>query len=271
MKKVIIIAMLLTVLSVCLLSTGVCFADETEKTSSLYYFEKTQATPQLALRAGADNDEKVLIYIPHSYAFEKLEEPTGSFVKVRYNSLEGYIQTNEFNSNCKQVNDKWGSNPYAYNLNFEIEAAEPILYNTTDLSPIEELRPKKSNIVCNNIYGFFTKNNEVYFLVNLTISVIPGVTLDSINYYIKLSDTSIASTFKVETIPVNNGYIAQTTPDKNPDDEINSGDNVPPVNDDTSPTRNPKNSLDRYIMIAVIAVLCVVIIVLIFIPNRKKS
>lgn len=260
--------MLLTVLSVCLLSTGICFADETEKTSSLYYFEKTQATPQLALRAGADNDEKVLIYIPHSYAFEKLEEPTGSFVKVRYNSLEGYIQTNEFNSNCKQVNDKWGSNPYAYDLSYEITPQQIALYKEDDLSLLKT--EPSSNVTVKKVYGYFiNKEGNTYFLTEVTVSIPEYDVTSDKRCYVKATDTSL-STFKAEEIPVSAGYTAQTSFDK-PDDEINSGDNVPPVNDDTSPTRNPKNSLDRYIMIAVIAVLCVVIIVLIFIPNRKKS
>lgn len=260
--------MLLTVLSVCLLSTGICFADETEKTSSLYYFEKTQATPQLALRAGADNDEKVLIYIPHSYAFEKLEEPTGSFVKVRYNSLEGYIQTNEFNSNCKQVNDKWGSNPYAYDLSYEITPQQIALYKEDDLSLLKT--EPSSNVTVKKVYGYFiNKEGNTYFLTEVTVSIPEYDVTSDKRCYVKATDTSL-STFKAEEIPVSAGYTAQTSFDK-PDDEIDSGDNVPPVNDDTSPTRNPKNSLDRYIMIAVIAVLCVVIIVLIFIPNRKKS
>lgn len=260
--------MLLTVLSVCLLSTGICFADETEKTSSLYYFEKTQATPQLALRAGADNDERVLIYIPHSYAFEKLEEPTGSFVKVRYNSLEGYIQTNEFNSNCKQVNDKWGSNPYAYDLSYEITPQQIALYKEDDLSLLKT--EPSSNVTVKKVYGYFiNKESNTYFLTEVTVSIPEYDVTSDKRCYVKATDTSL-STFKAEEIPVSAGYTAQTSFDK-PDDEIDSGDNVPPVNDDTSPTRNPKNSLDRYIMIAVIAVLCVVIIVLIFIPNRKKS
>lgn len=260
--------MLLTVLSLCLLSTGICFADETEKTSSLYYFEKTQATPQLALRAGADNDERVLIYIPHSYAFEKLEEPTGSFVKVRYNSLEGYIQTNEFNSNCKQVNDKWGSNPYAYDLSYEITPQQIALYKEDDLSLLKT--EPSSNVTVKKVYGYFiNKEGNTYFLTEVTVSIPEYDVTSDKRCYVKATDTSL-STFKAEEIPVSAGYTAQTSFDK-PDDEIDSGDNVPPVNDDTSPTRNPKNSLDRYIMIAVIAVLCVVIIVLIFIPNRKKS
>lgn len=259
--------MLLTVLSLCLLSTGICFADETEKTSSLYYFEKTQATPQLALRAGADNDERVLIYIPHSYAFEKLEEPTGSFVKVRYNSLEGYIQTNEFNSNCKQVNDKWGSNPYAYDLSYEITPQQIALYKEDDLSLLKT--EPSSNVTVKKVYGYFIKEGNTYFLTEVTVSIPEYDVTSDKRCYVKATDTSL-STFKAEEIPVSAGYTAQTSFDK-PDDQIDSGDNVPPVNDDTSPTRNPKNSLDRYIMIAVIAVLCVVIIVLIFIPNRKKS
>ena len=267
MKKVIIIAMLLTVLSVCLLSTGICFADETEKTSSLYYFEKTQATLNLELRMNADGESKILILIPHSYAFEKLEEPANGFVKVRYNSLEGYVQTASFNSNCKPVNDKWGSNPYAYDLSYEITPQQIALYKEDDLSLLKT--EPSSNVTVKKVYGYFIKEGNTYFLTEVTVSIPEYDVTSDKRCYVKATDTSL-STFKAEEIPVSAGYTAQTSFDK-PDDQIDSGDNVPPVNDDTSPTRNPKNSLDRYIMIAVIAVLCVVIIVLIFIPNRKKS
>lgn len=273
MKKIIIIAMLLTVLSATLLAGGVVYADETETTYPIYYFEKpqTQTLSSLPLRATADNEGKVLIYIPHSYAFEKLEEPSGQFVKVRYNGLEGFVETLNFNTYCKSVNDKWGGNPYAYTFNYEITASKIALYNVdAELTLNEDLNPQKANTVCNKTYGYYTKNGETYFYVNLSISI-PGVAQSiTSDYYIKASDTSLAQ-FNASNIPVSAGYTAQTAVEENPSGEINSGDKVPSVDDNKSPTQSPKNSLDRYILIAVIAVLCVVIVILIFVPNRKKN
>ena len=152
-------------------------------------------------------------------------------------------------------------------MSYEITPQQIALYKEDDLSLLKT--EPSSNVTVKKVYGYFIKEGNTYFLTEVTVSIPEYDITSNKRCYVKATDTSL-STFKAEEIPVSAGYTAQTSFDK-PNDEINSGDNVPPVNDDTSPTRNPKNSLDRYIMIAVIAVLCVVIIVLIFIPNRKKS
>lgn len=270
MKKVIIIAMLLSILCVCGLSAGVCFADETSSSQQIYYFEKSQATPNLPMRASASEEGKVLLYIPHSYAFEKLEEPSGGFVKVNYNGQVGYIQTVSFNNNCKQVTSKWGNNAYAYNfLDVTVTESKVTLYskdNMTNLGSIE-----KDLFTINKVYGYYFLGNDYYFLADTTTMVFGNP--NNVLGYVKATDTSLAN-FKAEDIEENAGYVLQTTPEQPsiPSGEINSGNTNPPSLDNNgTDTQTPKNSLDRYILIAVIAVLCVVIIILIFVPNKKKQ
>ncbi|MDE6275290.1 MAG: SH3 domain-containing protein [Clostridia bacterium] len=271
MKKVIIIAMLLTILCVCGLSAGVCFADETsEPTNEWYYFEKSTDRPNLPLRETANEEGKVLLYIPHSYAFEKIADPDGAFVKVKYNSKEGYISTAYFNSNCTKVSSKWGNNAYTYDLSDLTVTAEKITpYKKDDMSPYTTL--DKKDFTINKVYGYYIYGNDYYFLIDAI-----GIVFDNpnpIHGYIKASDTNRAN-FNEKDIPVNAGYTLQTTPDKptTPSGSMSSGNtNTPSADKNGSDTQTPKNSLDRYILIAVIAVLCVVIVILIFVPTRKRQ
>ncbi|MDE7348911.1 MAG: hypothetical protein K2N53_04545, partial [Clostridia bacterium] len=241
MKKVIIIAMLMSLICVCGLSAGVCFADDTSTTTSeWYYFEKSDFTPNLALRETANEEGKVLLYIPHTYAFEKIEEPSGAFVKVKYNSKEGFIYTNAFNSNCKKVTTKWGNNPYTYDLSdLNITADKITPYKIEDMTA-DSHSFDKSEITINTVYGYRLKGNDYYFLVDAK-AVIYGTDIP-IYGYIKASDTSKAN-FSEDNIPDSVGYVLQTTPDKPtvPSGEINSGDNNPPSADiNGSDTQTPK-------------------------------
>ena len=263
--------MLLSLICVCGLSAGVCFADETSTpTAEWYYFEKSSDRPDLPLRETASEEGKILLYIPHTYAFEKLADPDGAFVKVKYNSKEGYISTAYFNSNCKKVSSKWGNNAYAFDLSDLTVTAEKITpYNIEDMTA--DSHPfDKNEVTINTVYGYRTKGIDYYFLVD-AVATIYGTNIP-IYGYIKASDTNHAN-FSEENIPINAGYTLQTTPEKPPvsSGEINSGDTTTPSADKNgSDTQAPKNSLDRYILIAVIAVLCVVIMILIFAPSRKR-
>ena len=115
------------------------------------------------------------------------------------------------------------------------------------------------------MYGYYHKENDsaYYFLADFTVDNF-GETKG--RGYIKASDTSLAD-FSHQNIQPGAGYIAETEikddiPDHNNPDV--SGDN------DKNETKSPTNNLERYILIAVIAVLCVVIIILIFAPNKSK-
>lgn len=273
MKKVIIIALLLMIICVCGLSAGVCFADETSpSTNEWYYFQQSTDRTNLPLKATADDESKIILYIPHSYAFEKLEEPNGSYLKVKYNSKEGYISTAYFNSNCKKVTSKWGNNPYAYDLSsLALSVDEVITYDENKMEA-DDYPTRKSDFEIATVYGYRMKDNDYYFLVDANITY-RGET-KKYTLYIKASDTNRAN-FNERDIPDSAGYTLQTTPENptTPSGEITSGGEttLPSVDNNGSDTQTPKNSLDRYILIAVIAVLCVVIIILIFVPNKKRQ
>ena len=261
MKKVIIIAMLLSLLCVCGLSAGVCFADEATS-SQAYYFEKSATSSHLVLRDTASDEGKILLYIPHSYAFEKLEDANNGFVKVKYNGKEGYIAASDF-AGCKAVSDKWESNPLAYDLSgVSVTATPTVTPYTPDMNPYD-YAIKKEDLTITTVYGYRIKDGEYYFLVDATAQIFGTIYING--YYIKASDTSRAD-FNESTIPESAGYRAQKAAES-----VSNGDNAGPTGDPTGAgVKDSTNAFERYILIAVIAVLCVVIIILIFAPTRKR-
>lgn len=252
MKKVIILALLLTVLAVVFIGGGVCSADE----SDVYYY----TSQNIEMRVTPSPESKVAIYVPATYAF-KYVETLENYVKINYNGYEGYISASAFTSYCKPVTEKWGGEPYEYAIANDIISKEGTLtmYNMDiDMSAFDPYLT--SAVTVNKVYGYYVKNNEYYFLVNYTAYN------DTKDRYIKASDTKDLVNFTSAAISPSAGYLKQTAPD-----EITSGDSNPggkPGSNMT--TKSPTNNLERYILIAVIAVLCVVIIILIFAPNRSR-
>ncbi len=270
MKKLIILTMLLMILSVCALSAGVCFADET---STYYYVEKDK---ELTVYISPQRTSGIALQIPATYAFKYIKDENGDFAAIEYNGCQGYVLLNDFNVMCKKVDAKWGENPYEYTFKaqdfdkFKSENIVAYTYNGNSLSAVNN--PTPSNLITiKNVYGYFKDGNQTYILVDIALNV--GIGYEMLKHYIKADDIQGALEL-VNGIPQSAGYIAQTTPDKPtvPSGDSNSGDNnTPNVGDNNSDTQTPKNSLDRYIMIAVIAVLCVVIIILIFAPTKKRQ
>ena len=83
MKKVIILALLITVLAVVFIGGGVCSADE----SDVYYY----TSQNIEMRVTPSPESKVAIYVPATYAF-KYVETLENYVKINYNGYEGSRQ-----------------------------------------------------------------------------------------------------------------------------------------------------------------------------------
>ena len=104
MKKVIIIAMLLTLLCVCGVSAGVCFADET---STTYYYVNSGEELTVYAYPQMENNHSIF-KIPSTYAFKYVKEENSNFVEIEYNECKGYITVSDLKGICTQVNAKWG-------------------------------------------------------------------------------------------------------------------------------------------------------------------
>lgn len=270
MKKVIIIAMLLSLICVCGLSAGVCFADET---STYYYVDKDK---ELTMYSSAQRSSGIFMQIPSTYAFKYVKEENSEFIEIEYNGCKGYVLINDLKAICTQVNTKWGNNPYAYSFDttdFNAFAVDNVTtYRYENNVWTEDSPTPSSYMTVKAVYGYYKDSDQqIYYLVDCHINIATG--MDLTKCYIKANDFT-SSAANIDNIPDSAGYVLQTTPDKPtvPSGEINSGDNNPPSADiNGSDPQTPKNSLDRYILIAVIAVLCVVIIILIFVPSKKRQ
>lgn len=263
MKKVIVITLLMTVIAAMFIGS-VCYADES---SGVYYYVKEVNSKEIPMyRNSTIEGNGVLVYIPTGYAFEYLgAADNSSYAKIRYNGIEGYLNVSDFDKNCAKVTSPAWEGKYAYTI------AQPSLSSENiDIFKQEDVNQKygsasKSTLTIDKVYGYYHKENDsaYYFLADFTVNNF-GETKG--RGYIKASDTSLAD-FSHQNIQPSAGYIAETEikddiPDNNNPDV--SGDN------DKNETKSPTNNLERYILIAVIAVLCVVIIILIFAPNKSK-
>ena len=263
MKKVIIITLLMTVLASLFIGSGVCFADESQ--ANYYYVAKDS---ELSVRMTPSEEGKIIMQIPSTYAFEYVEKADG-FVKIKYNGCEGYVSEVYFTQYCKAVTSKWGDNPYSYKISLSKSDVngDNIAFYTQEAMEMNSL--PKDWVTINEVYGYYHNNNGYYFLVNITVTVLGNANPPQTGY-IKASDTKNLADFTKDAIPENAGYTAETAVTEP------SGGN----GDDTTPTITPNggdpstapatNNFERYVLIAVIAVLCVVIIILIFAPNKSK-
>ena len=261
MKKVIIITILMTVIAALFIGGSVCYAEESQ--TNYYYVVKGN---ELSIRVAANEESKVALHIPSTYAFEYVEKVEG-FVKIRYNGYEGYVSEVYFNQYCKPVTDKWGDSPYFHTVSLNknnVSGDNLTLYDKDNKEPTAPL--PKSMITIEKVYGYYHNESGYYFLIDATIDVLGAPV--SRSGYIKASDTTLAD-FSKDSISDSAGYIAETTPDE----QTPSGDDTPTINPgvsgDTS-TQPASNNFERYVLIAVIAVLCIVIIILIFAPNKSK-
>ena len=260
MKKVIIITLLMTVIATLFIGGGVCYAEESQ--TNYYYVAKGS---ELTVRSAATEEANIIMQIPSTYAVQVIEKADG-FVHIKYNDCDGYVSDANFNQYCKPVTSKWGESPYFYTISLNISNVttdQLTLYDKSSFTPSSAL---KTMVTIDKVYGYYRRGNDYYFLVDTTANVF-GSTINNTGF-IKASDTTLAD-FTKDSITDSAGYLAETAPTEQPN---NGDDNTPTLNpsEGDGTTLPATNNFERYVLIAVIAVLCIVIIILIFAPNKSK-
>lgn len=264
MKKVIIITLLMTILATLFIGSGVCFADEV----ATYYYVKEINNREIPMYKNSTIEGNgVLMYIPSGYAYEYVGAvDNSSYVKIKYNGREGFISSSDFEKNCAKVTSSAWEGKYAYTFTPTLTSE-----STIDIFKEDNVNEKfgstsKSILTLDKVYGYYHKENDntYYFLVDFTVN---NFGEQKGTGYIKASDTSLAD-FTIQSILPSSGYTAEITPPET----TPSGDSTPTINPSSgdSTTLPATNNFERYVLIAVIAVLCVVIIILIFAPNKSK-
>lgn len=253
----------MTVFATLLIGGGVCYAEEGQ--TNYYYVDKTgDGAGELTVRSSASQEGKVALQIPATYAFEYVDAE-GDFVKIKYNAYEnGYVSKSDFNLYCKPVTSKWGNSPYFHTIALNINniPGENITLYDKDSKAATDTLPK-SMVAIDKVYGYYHTGGEYYFFVQVTVTVLGNVTIS--DAYVKASDTTLA-TFSKDGISDSAGYASETAVSEQP----SSGDDSTLQPSQTGKDPLPaSNNFERYLLIAVIAVLCVVIIILIFAPHKS--
>lgn len=247
MKKLIILTLVIALLCVPFVSSGMCLA---EQDGYIYYY----TAEEIPVFKTADGGEPIF-YIPSTYAYKFVSEVQGKdYIKIEYNGIkECYIYKEDYIS-ANKVKTDWQGN-YYYVPSFTLASVESVnIY--ADQSLTKPTPYFTSSFVLNKIHGYTHKDGVYYFYINYTYGASSAT-----DAYIKASDTTLPD-FNKDSIAQNPYYLEETTP------ETPSGDNGN-VNNDGLQT--PTNNLERYLLIAVIAILCVIIVVLIFIPNKRRK
>lgn len=246
MKKLILVTLLIVMLAVPFCVSGTCLAEDDGK---LYYY----ASEEIPVYKDTQGNSLPVFMIPATYAYQFDSEVTGTdYIKISYNGKEGYIKKTAHKS-TNQIKLDWQDN-YFYNINFTIVSDKNIFITSENMDKEFEYPP--SGITVHKVYSYNRIDSVYYFFVSYEFA-------ETIkDGYIKAGDTSLSS-FSIETIPQNPNYIQETTP------ETPSGDNGGGTTNEG--IQEPTNNLERYLLIAVIAVLCVVIVVLIFLPNKNRK
>lgn len=248
MKKLILVTLLLAMLIVPCISCGTALAEED---GNIYYYTASEIPVFSDTQGGTP-----LYYIPSTYAYKFLSEVQDSdYIKIEYNGKEGYIKKDRHKKE-NQVKLDW-KDTYYYNFTFSITPEIVTLYKSSDINASGQY--VKSSVAINKVYGYtYTlKDNvkEFYFLIEFTSNEVKDTR------YVKASDTTLSG-FTLDEIPQNEYYLQEITPET-PSDDTDTGN--------TDGIQEPTNNLERYLLITVIAVLCVIIVVLIFIPNKHRK
>ncbi|MDE6189254.1 MAG: hypothetical protein K2G37_03080, partial [Clostridia bacterium] len=166
---------------------------------------------------------------------------------------------------CKPVTSKWGDNPYFYAISFSnsnITCDNVTVY--TDTKTSGDTAPK-SILNVNKVYGYYHNGNDYFLFVQVNFTFGSS---EPFNAYIKVSETSYSS-FSKDTIVESAGYAAETKITEQPTPSGDDSTNISPSGNENG-SKPATNNFERYLLIAVIAVLCVVIIILIFAPNKSR-
>ena len=250
MKKVAILLLLVLILSLSLTYTSVCFAWYTDFKADTFWEVADKNGVQTYL---LENTEfKASIIIPYSYFFKvDGDRRDDGYQSISYNGQSDlYINTEQLDStDVKATNYKQESefqiSPY-YNLTISVPDNALQIY---DLS-FQPDPQTYSNITSLKFVGYTKHDNLYYFYTEYTI-IIGGTTMTN-KAYILASDV-LASTFDPTNITIH--------PDSSKaKDDQNAKD-----------VEVAQNKLKRNIFFFSICVVCVLVVLLIYNPFKKKT
>ncbi len=245
MKKALILVFLIVMLVTCLMTAPICNAASISSSNSFY--EVTNSEGLQTYRQDNTNFVQSVI-IPYSYFFKVVANAAEGYYQISYNGCNDlYVSEATLFQNVRattyQTEDSFSVGPY-YTLTLTAPATALQLYNKDFSTGI--------SLPCDSIkfIGYAVNDNDYYFLVNATYTV--GDQTNTSLMYVKSTDV-ISTSFDPKNIAIN--------PDsKEAKDEQQAKD-----------VEIAQNALRRNIFIIVICFVCVLIVVLIYNPFKKKT
>lgn len=246
MKKALLLLTLIVILVTALTITPICYAATLTASNSFYEVTNTDG-----LQTYVKSDDVTFvqsIIIPYSYFFKIIQSPAEGYYKISYNGYEElYVAEATLNQSVRLTTyesaSSFSAGPY-YTLPLNAPATALTTYN-------KDFTPNEPNIFKSlSFIGYASHDNEYYFFTKATITI--GDVSQDFYVYVKASDV-ISSSFEPNKISIN--------PDSQPAKKEENDKNV----------EKAQNQLKRNTYVVVISVVCVLVVILIYNPFKKKT
>ena len=245
MKKIAIILALVLILSISLTFTSVCFAWYIMAPSDLYY--EVADTNGLQTYAYYNDAYVKSIIIPYTYFFKVTATAADGYIKISYNGRDDlYISENTPQNATRSTTYKDCQTAF-YKMDLAAPSSALQLYEFNFTKAGEP----QSNITQLDFVGYALNEDAYYFLVNVTITI-GSNTLAPVTYYVKAAD--------VTSSEFNPGLIDSNPASSKAKDEKEAHD-----------YQVAQNKLRRNIFFIAICTVCVVVVLLIYNPFKKKQ
>ena len=244
MKKALILVFLIVMLVTCLMTAPICNAASISSSETFYEVTNVDGLQTYLLY---NSTYVQSIIIPYTYFFKIIANPQNGYYKISYNGCNDlYVSEATLFQNVRgttyQTEESFEGGPY-YTLKLNAPATNLQLYNQ-DFTEAQAIKCDELGFI-----GYAVNDNDYYFLVNATYTL---GTKTTITMYVKSTDV-ISTEFNPKNIAINPNSQEAKDEKQAKDVEI------------------AQNALRRNIFIIVICFVCVLIVVLIYNPFKKKT
>lgn len=243
MKKAGICLILILIISLSLTYTSVCFAASVITPGDVYH--EVIAKDGLQTYILEDTTYKESIIIPYSYFFKVTNQASNGYYKISYGGFDELyiletIGSNQVKTTSYTKESDFTQSPY-YILNLSTPSTQLTMYNNN----FEAQDALTCTVI--SFIGYAKHEDKYYFFAKITTTLV-----GDIYKYIAAEDV-LDSTFNPTNIAVH--------PDSKEAKDEQESKNI----------EIAQNQLRRNIFFFVICILCVLVVILIYNPFKKKS
>ena len=246
MKKIGIILALILTLTICLTFTSVCYAWYIVAPSDSYYEVTDTSGLQTYVYDGANYLPSIII--PYTYFFKVKAAASDAHFKIEYNGRNDLYISENIPQNAVTSTNYTECDTAAYKTELAAPSSALQLYD----NHFAAAGAPTSNISKLDFIGYANNDGTYYFLVKVTITIGASTNELSDPYFVKTTDV-LSSAFDPTLIAAN------------PASSKAKGDK------EAQEYEVAQNKLRRNIFFISICVVCVLVVVLIYNPFKKKQ